>query len=444
MEVDSVEAVQQDKSTEPSWRISWENMRSEISGANITWGHFFAALFISFLPSLLDFGTDYLSGVNFLRGTNYTKYVGQGSDFGNCYHVGRYTSFVSSKPEILYEEILCFEVDKIWGLVTIGITFLPGFRFASWTRAEAIRQKRPRLGYCLLALMLPLGPLFPLFVLLLKGFGLFCAGREFKKLIQAVTSMEGTWEATLQFLLNLFIVFSRADRSPSWVQLASLATSLVLIVKTAIADFLRGRLPPNTTLAGELRRTLPLLPLFLSNTFFKLGSIAVVASLLRYWALLIYPGLPFFILFTTQLCPKSCRLRSNGGIFHAMLGLNLVQRVTKRNFKEMRLLTENQTMANFLFHNILWFITNTCILSSLVVANHLKLFHFGTSQVIFEEDPKLLNVIFALILISGMISAVLLYVQVWTPYKEKQNSKRTTTPSGNNLKHTEEEVEEMI
>ena len=127
-----------------------------------------------------------------------------------------------------------------------------------------------------------------------------------------------------------------------------------------------------------------------------------------------------------------------------MLGLNLVQRVTKRNFKEMRLLTENQTMANFLFHNILWFITNTCILSSLVVANNLKLFHFGTSQVIFEEDPKLLNVIFALILISGMISAVLLYVQVWTPYKEKQNSKRTTTPSGSNLKHTEEEVGEMI
>ena len=75
------------QTSEPLWRLSWSKLRSEQYCANITWKHFLVFLFTSFLPSLFDFGTDYLSGVNFLRGTNYTKYVNHGSDFGNCTQV---------------------------------------------------------------------------------------------------------------------------------------------------------------------------------------------------------------------------------------------------------------------------------------------------------------------------------------------------------------------
>ena len=210
------------QTSEPLWRLSWSKLRSERYCANITWKHFTVVLFTSFLPSLFDFGTDYLSGVNFLSGTNYTKYVNHGSDFGTCTHTGRYTSFVGPRPEVLYEEISCFEVDRIWGYLTIGITFLPGFRFAWWTRTETMRQKNYHLGNCLLILFLPLGPLFPLFVIMLKGVALFSNGSELKKLITEVTAMEGIWESTLQFLLSLFIIITRPDRRPSWIQLATL------------------------------------------------------------------------------------------------------------------------------------------------------------------------------------------------------------------------------
>ena len=104
------------QTSEPLWRLSWSKLRSEQYCANITWKHFTVVLFTSFLPSLFDFGTDYLSGVNFLSGTNYTKYVNHGSDFGTCTHTGRYTSFVGPRPEVLYEEISCFDSWQNLGL----------------------------------------------------------------------------------------------------------------------------------------------------------------------------------------------------------------------------------------------------------------------------------------------------------------------------------------
>ena len=429
------------QTSEPLWRLSWSKLRSERYCANITWKHFTVVLFTSFLPSLFDFGTDYLSGVNFLSGTNYTKYVNHGSDFGTCTHTGRYTSFVGPRPEVLYEEISCFEVDRIWGYLTIGITFLPGFRFAWWTRTETMRQKNYHLGNCLLILFLPLGPLFPLFVVMLKGVALFSTGSELKKLITEVTAMEGIWESTLQFLLSLFIIITRPDRRPSWIQLATLATSLAVIVKTAIAEFLFRRRPTTVSLASELRSTLSLVPLFLSNTFFKLGSIAVAASLLRYWALLIYPGLAIF-LWATAVCSNKRNLIS--GNFHAMLGLVQVHRVTDRNMKDMWLLTEQQSMTNLIFSNILWLVINTLTVSSLVIANNMKVLQTGTDQVIFEENSLLLNTILALTLISGFSSAVLLFHQVWAPFKEKQNLLKTATSTENELEKTKDKQMEHL
>ena len=95
---------------ENSREIVWKNVISEIRHSVFTWGNFFTVLIVGFLPSLFDFGTDYLQAVKFLWGSNYTKHVVNKTDFGNCSHIGRYTSFAGPTPEIVYEEIECFEV----------------------------------------------------------------------------------------------------------------------------------------------------------------------------------------------------------------------------------------------------------------------------------------------------------------------------------------------
>ena len=69
--------------------------------------------------------------------TNQTKHVLNQTDFGNCSHIGRYTSFTGPSPEIIYDDITCFEVDEKWGYATFGIILLPGFRVAVWSYLEA-------------------------------------------------------------------------------------------------------------------------------------------------------------------------------------------------------------------------------------------------------------------------------------------------------------------
>merc|ERR1719341_2363049 len=94
-----------------------------------------------------------------------------------------------------------------------------------------------------------------------------------------MTGLEGTWESAFQTILTLFIVFTRADRQPSGVQIASLIASLAMLTKTAIADYLSPKQP--LELKDELKATATLLPLFLSNGVFKVLSLAITVTCLR-------------------------------------------------------------------------------------------------------------------------------------------------------------------
>ena len=407
-----------------SQEISWKNLRSEIRQSVFTWGNFFTILTIGFLPSLFDFGTDYLQAVNFLWGSNYTKQVVNQTDFGNCSHIGRYTSFAGPTPEIVYDDILCFEVDQIWGYATLGIILLPGLSFARESYLEARNQ-----GCNLLASLGILGtfticvPLFPLIVIVLKGVAMTRPGPEITKLCNEVVSIEGVWESTLQFLLNLFIVFTRADRSPSTVQIASMFTSFVLIVKTALTDFTRVKLSREAKLDEQVRQMLPLLPLFLFNTIFKLGSIAIVASLLRYWTLAFFPGIPLTV---ASILTGAKKYNLRAGYVHHSLGMAKVQKMV--TYSGGVAMTEKDSTENLLFHNILWLAVNTTTLCCIaIIANYNYLDHLADNS-IFLKDIKQLNYAITVVLTSGMASAVLIFIQLWAPY-HRDNCKSNETKS---------------
>ena len=67
-------------------------------------------------------------------------------------------------------------------------------------------------------LMIVTIPFFPLVIFLTKLLAVLTKGSELKKIDSLITLNEGAWESQFQLMLQLFIVFTRADRAPSAIQ----------------------------------------------------------------------------------------------------------------------------------------------------------------------------------------------------------------------------------
>ena len=134
--------------------------------------HFITVFVTGALGSFVDISTDGLIIKSFIRGANYTKWVKNLSNPANhdaCVHTFCLTRF-NPDPEIEYEEIVCFEQDPIWGWVTVGFMFLPGYYFAFELAkiSMEILGKKSFYGQCLLyvCLIFPSLILFPLLLVL--------------------------------------------------------------------------------------------------------------------------------------------------------------------------------------------------------------------------------------------------------------------------------------
>ena len=158
----------------------------------------------------------------------------------------------------------------------------------------------------------------------------------------------------MQLLLTLFIIFSRADRRPAWWQVASLVASMVLVTKTAIAHHLSRE---GLSAKEELKKTASLLPLFLSNTTFKILSLAISLALLRHWGVLVSFLLPIIFI----VCVGSKWGHLSGGVQDHLTNLVMIYGVDV-------IKTEKQRMTNCVFNNLVWICTHIIVLTGLVVA----------------------------------------------------------------------------
>ena len=231
----------------------------------------------SLVPSLFDMGSDAFSTYNFINGTTYTKYVPDlnhpSVNSSRCVHIGTYLRWDGNSSEVVYEEVECFERDPIWGYMSLVFIFLPGIVGAM------IWDSGPYYALCCLTL-----PIFPIFVLAVKTLGLFNPGQNWKILARRCAQAEGLCESQFQFLLQLFIVFSRADRAPSAVQLGTMASSVMMFAISSLDDIRRKQ--KTVELGDDVRRAIDLLPQILVGNVFSLGYLALLATLLRYWVLL--------------------------------------------------------------------------------------------------------------------------------------------------------------
>ena len=375
--------------------------------------HFFVALIFGALGSFVDIGTDGFTAKSFISGTNYTKWVKNLSNLAN--HNDCVVTF-NPDPEIEFQEIVCFEQDPIWGWVTVMFMIYPGFYLSIFV-GRCIKDARGLSSFwdklLLVASCCMAVPCFLLVFTLVKVVRLINPGPEWKRVNTRMTGME-SFESTYQTILALFIIFTRADRHPSDMQLASLVASLAMITKTAIAEQLSLKQPMK--LMDELKATATLFPLFFSNAVFKVLSAAIILTCLKVLA--------FFVIVVFVLVPPGLRaLKKKTGCcpkrFVVGRGVN---RMTSLWLEEDSKATKRQNTESCVAYEVIYGILLLTFLPSLVAAANTRpdLFMF----IGIVDNLRLLNGLFLGILAAMALNAVLFYLQMWKPMVEEEEAEQ--------------------
>ena len=403
---------------------------------NHFFGHFARVLLIGLVPSFFDLFTDSLNAKNFIFGTFYTKQIQNMTEFNRdiCKHVGTYIRYTTTtelnsssedlciskfstdlkKPEVVYEEVSCFEVDKIWGWMTFVFILLPGFglslNIAMWINSKKNTNK----GWALIPLILPFAcASFPFILVLVKLVTLVNAGPEWEKVANSITALEGRWESSFQLILTLFIILSRADRTPTVLQIASLVASLLMIIKVSASNFVKEDSAEN-----QLQMIISLAPFFLTVTIFKFGSVAITTALLRYYTIPLY--IAVFILFhvISAWCKSKtkCKKPSSPGFSTIVDGaLGFTKFRTYIGHEGLIHKTERQVLEDLLFRNKFWFTVHILVLVLLVLdinAFSFFILNFLNKKDHILKDETLSQKVFASILGCGLTSIVLFYIQI--------------------------------
>ena len=240
----------------------------------------------SIAPSCWDTGTDINQGQLYLNGDFYTKHVSSQNDTFvtdyNCTWIETTRKVIgdieSSNEEVTYT-YECFEEDKWWGYFTLCFVFvLPGsLQVVRVFRASGSLEARCHkiIGYAISLGLILLMPFFPLQVFFIKLFAFLTNGPEMKKISQLMTLYEATSESIPQLVLQLYIIFTRADRQPSTSQILSLSSSILFIAKSHLEENLIDK--PNESLLKKLT----LLPQKLFFIVFFCGSFAILSMFLQ-------------------------------------------------------------------------------------------------------------------------------------------------------------------
>ena len=246
---------------------------------------YFTLAIISTAPSCWDTGTDVYQGQLYLNGDFYIKHVNDRNDFAvtnyNCTWIEttrKVTGDIESKEEVTYT-YECFERDEFYGYFTLAfVLLLPGmcqviYFFMAIGSLEAYDHKI--IGFGIGLGLVFLIPLFPLQIFLVKLLAFLTNGPEMKKIKNLMTILEAVFESDLQFVLQLYIIFSRADRQPSTSQILSLSTSIIFSAKSKLEENFADK--PNEPILKKLQ----LLPQKLCFTVFICGSMAVLTTIFR-------------------------------------------------------------------------------------------------------------------------------------------------------------------
>jgi len=341
---------------------------------------------VGVLPTIFDVGMDSLAVNDYLKGTYYVK-NGDGSSCSGIYPEFPPKNYSETQTE-------CFEKDPIFGYVTLFFLFFPGVGYSFWTFLSLSNFLRGtdynfRQNACFFLFFIPLSLIacisFPFQLLAVNLVALINKGDQWTLLTTKYSIAEGLYDASLQFCVQLFIVFTMADRIPSTIQYLSLIGSIVMLAYTRIEAHLLDEGGHVMPIKEKIIKTLKLIPIFLSNSIFKLGSIGLICSLLRLNAITFYGSLAlvwilFYFLFNQGYLPKRYYHLILAVMLHAVsIGKipNQVKMVKaklgeERHQTRARNISSRNQKENIIVQNIVWLIINSTMLITLTILVNVK------------------------------------------------------------------------
>ena len=192
----------------------------------------------------------------------------------------------------------CFEQDVIWGVLTLFIVFMPGIFWSLGIFIQFVLYLRKEYPdrydnlWILFFLFIPLAGLsiisFPLQLIVVSIIACFNNQNHWTILTSKIGIADGTFNAHFQFILQMFIFCVRADRHPSIFQYLCAFASLVMIVWSRIESLLIDRGGQHMSPGQIVWWACRFGPMILFNSAFKLGSMSLIAAMLRYNAIWLY------------------------------------------------------------------------------------------------------------------------------------------------------------
>ena len=336
-------------------------------------------------------------------------------------------------------DLECLETDPIWGILSVALTFIPGIFWSLGIFIQLgtfLRKEYPdyfQRSMMIIFFFIPVALLsivtFPFQLVIVSIIACFNTQDQWMLLTTKIGIAEGMFNAHLQYMLQLFIFFTRADRYPSLFQYLSAFGSLLFLVWSRIESLLLDRGGHNMGPGQKARWILRFGPVYLIMSAYKVASISLVISLLRYNSVWLYGGcfvgwVIIQILFNERCLPKRYYYLFIGAGLHAVSVAHIPDTIkiidTHINCRDNILwstrLTYKQIHLNLLFQNVLWFIFNLTIIGSLLAVSSLypKIeipifwpFNIGTCAL---DDNKIFDILLPIslvILILGLISVVL-------------------------------------
>ena len=235
----------------------------------------------TFVPFIYNKSSDSLTTSHYLNGTFYTYKRVPDLDHATvtssqCESVGRYFPTHGNMTEAVWEEVICYEKDHNYGcmyLVTLWLPALFQYHILEGSGLDA----------CLFFFVV--FPFYPLLAFIVRVIGLFIPGDNWSKLVSRFALLEGDWEARLQIMMTLYVVFSRIDRGVSYFQVVGLALSMATLSLTGVYNARKKQ----TSLGwgGELRRGMYYLPSIFWKDVSRMTGISLLATLLQWWTLLL-------------------------------------------------------------------------------------------------------------------------------------------------------------
>ena len=225
----------------------------------------FLGLLLGFGSSLIDMGSDLLTGLQLYNSSIFGMYYGTFDDI---------------------EE----ENNKIWGIMTIFFIFLPGFVVGFPTMVWKIWERKWWDAFAFLV-----GSIF--FPIIIIGFELWtiimtCLKKEvsqgYQTWITLFSAAEASLEATPQLMLQIFTLFN--GYHSSLIQIFTICSSFYAIARSVILNDIETKLfikrEDSLSYCQSLKEIWKKIPLYFPNIIFRTGSLVITMVYLRYYAII--------------------------------------------------------------------------------------------------------------------------------------------------------------